>query len=254
MKYVSMDLETTGVMVRDHSRILMISMVVEDTKQHNVPVEDLPHFTAIVQNEAFQGEATALVMNAWILVAIEFHKSKMTAEKFFIRQSELGIPQDTIAKGVAAQQKYAIAPMDKIVPSANLFLSEHFGTKDKITVAGKNAAGFDMTFLPMELKDRFRHSVIDPGSIFWNPDTDRMLPHSSEVMKRAGLPYVDAHDALGDARMMINALRRSPFYYLVSAIDLLKSASKYVEQDSLSELHIREFFENLPSYLTKDQK
>jgi DNA polymerase III epsilon subunit-like protein len=231
MKYVSLDLETTGVGVRSPDRILMISMVVEDTKNHEIPADELPHFTAILEPSNIQGEPCALAMNAWIMVAIEFSKTKMSVEKFFSRYSDLGIAQPTVSKGIKAAQDHQILTMDDMVSKANVFLNLHFGTKDKITVAGKNAAGFDLTFLPTELKDRFRHSVIDPGTLFWNPNNDRMLPHSDEVMKRAGVDHIGAHDALEDARMVVLAIRNSPFYLLEEAISLIPEINMTTEPD-----------------------
>lgn len=217
MKYVSLDLETMGVHDRNPDRILMISMVIDDTKNPDVPVDELPSFTAIIRQPKIIGEPCACAMNAWLFVAIEYSETKMTEEKFYIKYTDLGIPQETVGKGITAGKTHKVLDMVVMEFLANKWLTEHFGTKDKITIAGKNAAGFDMTFLPPDLRERFRHSVIDPGSIFWNPDHDRMLPHSAEVMKRASVKYEGAHDALEDAKMVIKAIRNSPFYWLKQA-------------------------------------
>ena len=249
MKYVSLDLETMGVNDRGPDRILMISMVAEDTEYPEIPVEQLPHFTAIIKQPKIIGETTACAMNAWIFVAIEFSETKMTEEKFFVKFTDLGIPSETVAKGIQAAKSYKVLTPVNAEYAAEVWLNDRFGTKDKITVAGKNVAGFDMTFLPEGLKSRFRHSVIDPGSVFWNPSTDRMLPHSAEVMKRAGVKYEGAHDALADARMMISALRNHPYYLLERAKSILEKCKADGVLYPGSRTDIDLFVSIIPEYL-----
>ena len=128
MKYISLDLETTGLdPVED--QILQISMVVEDTAIR-CPLEELPHFTAFVKHPRISGNTYALGMNGWILDIISGRKTNETGYPI--------LPRYPTADGSWDVQ-------------AQAFLTEHFG-RARITVAGKNVAGFDIPFLPKELQ------------------------------------------------------------------------------------------------------
>jgi hypothetical protein len=141
MKYVSCDLETTCLNPRQPDRILAVSMVVEDVAKADIPVHELPHFTCLVDQGRYEGEPYALQMNAWIL--------KMLAEpkKYHDNPYPIYKPKDWI--NLCLQ-----------------FLDKHFDPDGRIVMSGKNAAGFDMRFLPEKIKRRFRCRVIDPGSVF----------------------------------------------------------------------------------------
>jgi len=208
MKYLACDLET--MVGRDKNKcpekILMASFVVEDT-EHPTPLTLLPHFTCLIDQPIIVGEPTALAMNTWILVALERAKSKQTDAQFRSKYIELGIPAETVDKALAAFNKYPVYSLATFTSSAAVFLNEHFGVKDNITVAGKNVTGFDIQFLPEALTKRFRHNAIDWGMLFWQPLTDRQVPGSAEVMKRAGVEFTGAHDALQDNLMGIAAAR-----------------------------------------------
>lgn len=206
MKYLAIDLETSSGkdLNRSPDRILMASFVVEDTKQ-NIPVEQLPHFTCLIDQPFIHGEPTALAMNAWILVALEYSKSK--ANDFVAKYIELGIPVETISKAMKAATAYPVLTLADFELQVATFLTQHFGTKDRITIAGKNVTGFDLQFLPIGIQERFRRNAIDWGMLFWKPLEDRQVPGSAEVMKRAGIEFKGAHDALEDNRMGIAAAR-----------------------------------------------
>ncbi|MBX4188319.1 MAG: hypothetical protein KW793_04275 [Candidatus Doudnabacteria bacterium] len=171
MKYFSLDLETTGL-DPSQDQVLMISLVYEDSN-NPLPIEELPHFTALIKHNRIMGNAFALQMNAWIL--------KMIATK------------DT--------SKYPILSQAEAMALASDFITKHAGN-DRVTIAGKNVAGFDIPFLP-DLKHRFRHRCIDAGSVCldWTKDVPPALGDllGAEV----------THDALDDARAVIRVLRRT---------------------------------------------
>jgi len=208
MKYLACDLETVGVCkgCKGPDKILMASFVVEDT-HHDTPLNQLPHLTCIIDQSPIVGEPTALAMNAWLLVALERSRSKQNDAQFRKKYIELGIAAETVDKGLDAFNKYPVLPIEAFVKQAQAFLDEHFGNKDNITVAGKNVTGFDVPFLPDALTRRFRHNAIDWGMLFWQPLIDRSVPASAEVMKRAGIDFAGAHDALQDNLMGIAAAR-----------------------------------------------
>ena len=207
MKYCSLDLETTGLEPKAPDRILQIAMVAEDSSVDS-PLESLPFFSAIIiPNGEIKGHPTALAMNSWILIAIEMSKTKMIHEAFIKRYKDLGIPQETLQRAALALSKNIFGSLENMTALANAWLTEHFGIKDNINIAGKNVAGFDIPFLPVELSKRFRHRCIDPGSVFidWSA---RSVNNSDEIAKKLGIDSV-SHDAYGDAIDVIKWLRTS---------------------------------------------
>lgn len=179
MKYVSLDLETTSL-IPNPENILQVSMVVEDTSKPEVPVEDLPHLTFFVKRDVIIGEAYALAMNSWIL--------------------------DILSGRTVPEKAPLIYKNNAWVSVARDFLDEHFGGK-RATLAGKNVASFDLQFLPKEIKDKFKHKVLDPGTLYINWETDKESPNFETCKRRAGLDPKVAHDALEDARDVIRLFR-----------------------------------------------
>ncbi|WP_133274320.1 hypothetical protein [Hymenobacter radiodurans] len=65
MRYISLDLETTGGKPQRH-QILELAAVVEDTKRPR-PLTDLPVFRRAVRHPEYVGTAGALALNARLL-------------------------------------------------------------------------------------------------------------------------------------------------------------------------------------------
>lgn len=239
MKYCSLDLETWRLAPRNPEGIAMLSMVVEDTEHPEIPTKELPHYTVIIEPQqgiVEKGSLTALAMNSWLMIAIEMAKSK--DHNFIKKYTNLGIPAETLERARSAVQdkKYPVVTWEQALHGALVFLTEHFGTKDKITLAGKNVMGFDYHFLGTELQSRFRYSGADPGSMFWNTRTDRQLPGTEQVMQRAGVEYSNGHDARADACMIIEAIRRDPKIELQRRLDAaVRILNGYVSTEYLIE-------------------
>src|SRR5699024_6968893 len=68
MKYISIDIETTGLNP-NNCQILSFGAVLEDTNK-NVPVEELPFFHCAILREKIEGEPFALNMNRDLLSKI----------------------------------------------------------------------------------------------------------------------------------------------------------------------------------------
>jgi oligoribonuclease (3'-5' exoribonuclease) len=177
MKYISLDIETTSL-ESNPNNILMISMVVEDSQERQ-PLIELPHFTCLIKRDKYEGQPYALGLNGWIF------------------------------KQISGQEKakYPIYKNDEWILKALIFLSNNFGDK-KVTIAGKNVASFDLQFLPIELKKKFHHRCIDPGSTFIDWSKDTVLDLSS-LKKSLNLSEIVTHDAYEDALDVINVLRKS---------------------------------------------
>lgn len=190
MKYLSLDIETTGL-DPDSDQLLQVSMIVENTERPSVEVEALPHFTCFIKHERVVGNAYALGMNGWILDIISGRNPKS---------------QHSVLKGKNRYELEENGYFDTWILSAMKFLDTHFG-KDRITVAGKNVAGFDIPFLPKVIRKRFRHRCIDAGTLFIDWSKDRMPPDLAECKERAGIDTPVAHDAREDAMDVIRLIR-----------------------------------------------
>jgi hypothetical protein len=180
MKYVSLDIETTDL-VPNPKNILMVSLVIEDTKKSNIDAKDLPHFTCFVkQPEPISGSSYALAMNHWILDILSGRNKNP--------------PYPVLGPGwhIAAKE----------------FLNLHLGTK-KFIAAGKNVAGFDLQFMPPEFKALFAYRTIDPSMLYIDWGFDVYPPDLKDCKLRAGLGQEVAHDVREDAMDVIRLLRKS---------------------------------------------
>lgn len=178
MRYISLDLETT-CLTPSPEHILQVSMIVEDTKEKHIPVESLPNLTFFIKHDEIKGSAYALSMNGWILDFIS---------------------------GRANNCPYPIYSLEEATEEMNEFIGMNFGNR-KAIAAGKNVAGFDLPFLPKEVRSKFIHRVIDPGSMFIDFSKDLTPPDYKECMARAGVSGDVSHDAYEDAKDIIKILR-----------------------------------------------
>lgn len=171
--YLAIDLETTGLVPEAH-QILQVGAVWDDGGK----LEELKKINFLIQREDYSGQAYALQMNAGIL-----------------KQIATGATELPILDRVQAIQ------------FINEFVNKCVGNdKDKIFVAGKNAAGFDIPFMKWAgfCVDRFKHRVIDPGSMYYS---DFGYPPSlGEINDKLGLDAV-THDALDDALNIVKVIR-----------------------------------------------
>ncbi len=178
--YVSIDIKTTGLDYNKH-QILEIGAVIEDWV---TPINRLPRFHCYIDNGDLIGSPYALSMHSKILRRIA-----------------------TKAPG------YRYLSIDAVELIFGKWLEENgFDLKYQITAAGKNFASFDLNFLKL-LPDWGRnfgicHRCIDPGSLYWIPSIDETLPSTKTCMERAGISGMVAHNALDDAAIVIQLIRK----------------------------------------------
>jgi oligoribonuclease len=187
MRYLSLDLETTGLDGSQH-QILEIAAVVENTRNVE-PLESLPYYHAYVMHDTYFGEAMAFAMNSKILHKLGAHEYKY-GKVTCLNEGENYVH----IKDLWAQFKY--------------WLDLQFNKK--VTLAGKNVGAFDLPFLrkiPGFQADKFRHRVLDPGMLFIDWSLDEESPSMSLCGQRANLGIEGLHEALFDARMVIKLLR-----------------------------------------------
>jgi oligoribonuclease len=191
MRYVSLDLETTGGHA-DRHQIIELAAVVEDSR-HPLPLTELPAFRRIVRHPDYVGSAGALALNARLL-------------------EELARSDDNPERCTPAE----------LVPQLREFLLTQGFRPDKhncvaVTLAGKNIGPFDVPFL-RQLPGwgtlvRHEPALLDPAAFYLNWHKDTRLPSMSICKARAHFPdHTVAHQALADALDVIQLLR--PFYAL----------------------------------------
>ena len=114
-------------------------------------------------------------------------------------------------------KKLAKFPDDDIIESCSLFAAFHnfltgpgeYSSSQKVVVAGKNFANFDLKFLE-KLPNKFvkfHHRILDPGMFFLEPMRDNEPPGAKVCMERADMAGEVAHTALEDALMVVKLLR-----------------------------------------------
>ena len=191
MRYVSLDLETSGPHPQRH-QVLELAAVIEDSRRP-LPLAELPAFRRVVRHPEYVGTAGALALNARLLVEL--------ADK--TPNSELCTP-------------------DELLPQLREFLLLHGFRPDRngcvaVTMAGKNVASYDLGFLK-ELPGygalvRADPAMLDPAAFYLNWRKDSRLPSMSICKARARFDdHEVAHEALADALDVVRLLR--PFYAL----------------------------------------
>ena len=193
MRYVSLDLETSGPDPLRH-QTLELAAVVEDTRRTAAtPLAELPAFRRALRHSEICGTAGALALNAGLL--------RELADK-----SRIGAPD--------------ICGLDDVVPQLREFLLANGFKPNKkdcvsVTLAGKNVGTYDLLFL-RQLPGwgtlvKAEPAVLDPAAFYLNWHKDSRLPSMLICQARAGdaEPHV-VHQALADALEVVRLLR--PFY------------------------------------------
>jgi oligoribonuclease len=226
MKYVSIDIETTGI-DREKCEILSIGAVIEDTSNPN-PIEELPRFHAAIRRrdrQGFYGEPVALTMNAGLIALIsQYEQCENQDEKNdlvqltgiqFLEENEIAIEfyywlfsngafEFDIQKLFNGHSKkhplYGTVPVIGSNPQ-----------KAYLNVAGKNFATFDKIFLEKlprwkQLID-VRNRILDPAILFVDWNEDKSLPGLDKCKQRAGIDGIVTHNALEDAIDVVEILR-----------------------------------------------
>ena len=184
MRYVSIDIETTGL-DPDTCDIIEFGAIVDDLTDI-VPVETLPKFHCYFLKPTYSGEPFALSMHPHIFKRIANREdgwNYMSATKFG-----------------NAFKKFLVA-------------NGHEEKHDKvtITVAGKNFGAFDLQFLnkhtDLSKHVQIRHKILDPAILYIQKGDD-VLPGLAECKIRAGLGGNVSHNALDDARDVVKLIRK----------------------------------------------
>jgi DNA polymerase III epsilon subunit-like protein len=192
--YIALDIETTGLEPKLHD-IIEFGAVFDDLA-NPLPLDQLPRFHAYIKKSVYRGDPYALSMHPAIF-------------------KKIAKPGDG----------------DNVIPLSGLMWSLvnwldkiHYPFNEKkkryeVNVAGKNAAGFDIPFLKEHIPGRwpdeknyhevyFKHRVIDPSILYFDPSKDDGLPDTKTCLERAGLGGESPHTAVEDALLVVQLVRK----------------------------------------------
>lgn len=191
MKYVSIDIETTGTDSQSN-QILEFGAIIEDTEL-KLPYEKCPKFHKIIWHDCIVGHPVALGMNGELIKEIATEQEKRKNLGF-----EYAAKYDFLIDGSELAQKFA----------SFLHACKIYG---KFTAAGKNFASFDRQFI-LNLRNseliQLHYRSIEPSMFYIDWKKDETVPDSMTCKKRARLKEQMLHRAMNDAWDMILLLRQ----------------------------------------------
>jgi len=189
MRYVSIDLETTGL-DPENNNIIEFGAVLDDLREQK-PLKELPRFHAYICMDEYKGQPYALSMHPTIFRRIA---TRETGYNYLY--------PNTLGK----------AFLDFLVENG-YELAEKKGKKIQrttINVGGKNFGTFDLQFLNQQTNFsssvKIRSRILDPGVLCLEP-TDEVIPGLPECLKRIGIDKEVAHTTIEDSLDVIKVLR-----------------------------------------------
>ena len=222
MKYISLDIETTGL-DPETCQILSIGAVIEDTL-NQLPFEDLPTFHGVIKRENVSGSLFALNMNRDLIETIvQYSGARDQDEKNdivnmsgmqFYHEDEIveALYQFCFRNGLVDLDPNFLIKQMKVVNGISYPILTSNMNKTYLNCAGKNFAGFDKKFLEKlpRWKQVFsiRSRVLDPGILFVDWINGESVPSLDECKKRAGIDGVVTHNAVEDAMDVVMLLRQ----------------------------------------------
>lgn len=222
MKYVSIDIETTGL-DPENCQVLSIGAVIEDTNDIK-PLDELPRFHGVIKRRAISGDTYAINLNRDLIqTMLNYTESRVEEERTWIEQTTGMRFYDE--QEIVQEFYYWLAQngfVDFNEPASGGYVTMRDGqavpaitNKTKpinITTAGKNFGTFDLKFLEKlprwKQLVRVRQRILDPSILYTNWKEDDSLPGLGLCKRRANLPEEVAHDAIEDALDVILLLRR----------------------------------------------
>lgn len=205
MKYISIDIETTGL-DPELNDVLSIGAIIEDSA-NPLPYEECPKFHAAIVRHQITGSPRAINMNAELIEAI----GGWLEPKDEYSRNEI----ETTTGLTFYYEENVVLAFHKFLFENGLTDSAEVTSKMKpvtITVAGKNFASFDKLFLERlprwKQAIRIKQRILDPAILYvdWKADSD--VPNLNKCKERAGIQGAVTHNALEDAWDVIEVLRK----------------------------------------------
>ena len=201
MRYISIDIETTGLSQEEH-QIIEFGAIIEDSS-NPLSYEDSKKYRRIVlaRDGKYIFSAYAAMINADLIKTIAMIEK--TGKSDFLSSD----------KNLTNTALY----LDELIPDfkqwlyVNGFKENERGVME-VVAAGKNFASFDRSFIHVipEFETyglRFHHRSIDPSTPYIDWSNDNIPPSMDECKIRAGLEKGIKHEALADAWDVIQILR-----------------------------------------------
>jgi len=189
MKYISIDLETTGLDPVNNN-IIEFGAVLDDLKELK-PLEELPRFHAYICMDEYKGQPYALSMHPTIFRRI----AKKEEGYNYLYPNTLGKAFLTflLAHGYEEEVRKG-----RKIP------------RTVINVAGKNFGTFDLPFLKHQTNFsssvKIRSRILDPGILCLEKE-DEVIPDLGECLKRVGVDKEVAHNTIDDALDVVMVIR-----------------------------------------------
>lgn len=202
MKYVSIDLETTGLDPQT-CQILQIGAVIEDTNDVK-PISELPKFNCVIEHPQYTGSAYAINMNMNLIEIIAGMEKIPKTERGDYRKKHNILTPQMVATAFASWLQFHGCEVD--------------GDRVVINAAGKNFASFDKVWLETLIptwntKIKIRNRIIDPAVLVTDWKNDESLPGLGKCKERIGLENHVTHDGLDDAIDVIEVIRKATNNY-----------------------------------------
>ena len=200
MKYISIDIETTGL-DPEYCQVIEVGAIIDDLSK-NEDMYRLPMFQTYIMHDKIVGEPYALSMHSAIF-------KRMSKAKDMVLMTP---SYDPIDKCVWMDNDgYSYVYKDNFWIYFLHWLQQNDMINDRINVAGKNFGSFDKQFLNKlpnwgSIGSRLRHRFLDPGMLYLQ-NGDVCIPDTKTCMERAGIPGDVEHTALGDAEVVIKLIR-----------------------------------------------
>jgi hypothetical protein len=212
MKYISLDIETTGL-DKDKNQVVEVGAVLDEIGS-TTPIEELPKFRAVLLHDVLVSAVYCANLHRDLWVEI------LEAQQIYSSE----IKKDSFVVGVFGGREHTVYCKPKMFETLfHRWLGENFfspfraeETRNnsetiKINVAGKNPGTFDIPFLEALPGWRglvkFQRRVLDPASHCILPD-DEHIPDLQECLKRCGLEGTVQHTAVDDAIDIIRVIRQ----------------------------------------------
>ena len=227
MKYLSIDIETTGLNP-EKNEILSIGVIVEDTN-NKLPFEEIPKFHVAIKREEITGSPFAINMNKDLIEAIvHYQEAESLDEKNdLVHMTGMQFLNESDVADALFRFLYDNGMVKKEDTSgwSHAQTGEHFRIINgksypvlksnmnpvSLNVAGKNFGTFDKLFIEKlpRWKQIFRikQRIIDPSILFTNWIEDDSLPSLNQCKRRANIEGVVTHNALEDAWDVVELLR-----------------------------------------------
>ena len=212
MKYVSIDIETSGL-DPEKNCILSIGAIIEDT-ENKLSFEDCPKFNAVILQREIVGSPRAITMNKDLIAMIGEYlegtdETRVTMDK--------NTDYQFLEKEDVVKKFYEflwVNGYNNDFPNQLLVTSRIDSNTKPITlnVAGKNFGTFDKLFLQQlpwwQKLIKVRQRVLDPAILMMDWKNDTSLPNLTTCKERAGVSGIVTHNALEDAWDVIEVLRK----------------------------------------------